>query len=188
MHPIFSIAVLFMLAACASAGSSNLAPFIDIRSANFADMDNLTLCSIYSAHAFRSDEAKDELDRRKVLTEDDWKRVIDHKLYAGMPECAMVAAFGPADQRYLFRDAASGTPLQVEYLYDCVRTQTPDCPYTDVIVLNNKVLSWSAAQTTALLGQGAAPAPIPAASTPSYTGGGSETGGGGGGGGGGSGM
>jgi hypothetical protein len=164
MRGLAAIGVLsivpIVLAACAPSVPSAPVPFIDIRSANFGDMDNLTLCSIFSAHAFRSDEAKDELDRRQALTAEDWQRVIDHKLYAGMSECAMVAAFGPADQRYLFRDAVSGNALQIEYFYDCVRTHIPDCLYADVIVLDSKVHSWSPAQSTSLLGQSAeAPAP-----------------------------
>jgi len=158
MRGIFIAAVLG-LAACAPA-LPTVQP-IDLRVADFGSLDNLTLCAIFSSHVIRSDQAKDELDRRHALSVEDWQKVIAHTLYVGMPECAVVAAFGPADQRYLFKDGGTGRVVQTQYLFDCVRARTPECPYTDVIVVDDKVLSWSAAKSTALLSAASAtPAPI----------------------------
>jgi hypothetical protein len=143
-----------LLAACLGLGAllagCETGPSFDVYRANFAVTDNDTLCTIYGTNAPRYAEAKHELERRGVFSPEDWARIDRRELYKGEPECGLRAAFGLAAKRYVFVDDATGQELQREYFYACKDSKVPDCPYTDIVTVNGRVVSWSAASGTAI--------------------------------------
>jgi hypothetical protein len=128
------------LASCSSSVNS-----VDLRTANMAALDNRMLCTVYGVRGFRSDEAAREIEKRNIFSADDWRLVIERQLYRGMSACGLFAAFGVTQKQYVFKDNDSGQILQEQVIYDCRAAKVPDCPFTSIVLVDDKVVSWTAA-------------------------------------------
>lgn len=134
----------------AAAGCTSAETGFDLRTANFAVTDTDILCAVYSTDDPRAAEAGRELERRGVFTSEDWQRVKRRELYKGQSECGLLAAFGLAEKRFVFEDANTGRVLQRQFFYSCKSAKVPDCPYTDIVMQDGRVVSWSAAASAGL--------------------------------------
>ena len=134
-----------LLGACAAD-----APF-DAGLPDLAAADAATLCTIVGLDAYRADDATKELEKRGVFSADDWRHINGHQLYQGMSECGVLAAFGPIATRYVFKEGNSGKIVQQQFVYACAAAKVPECPFTNVVMVDGKVVSWSAAETADLL-------------------------------------
>lgn len=123
-------------------------PTFDVYSANFAVTKSDTLCAIYGTNSPRMWEARQELERRGVFSAEDWARIGRRELYKGQSECGLLAAFGLASKRYVFVDDKTGAVLQRQFFYDCKSSNVPDCPFTDIVTENDRVMAWSPAQSS----------------------------------------
>lgn len=56
------------------------------------DMDDQSLCSYYNR--YQTTEARKEIIRRDLLTEEQWNLVEDRKIQMGMPEIALICSWG----------------------------------------------------------------------------------------------
>lgn len=68
-----------------------------------------------------------------------------------MSECGVLAAFGPIATRYGFKEGNSGKIVQQQFVDACAAAKVPKCPFTDVVMVDGKVVSWPAAETADLL-------------------------------------
>jgi hypothetical protein len=133
------------LASCSPSVNS-----VDLRTANMAALDNRMLCTVYGVRGFRSDEAAREIEKRNLFSTDDWRLVIERQLYRGMSACGLFAAFGVSQKQYVFKDNDSGQVLQEQLFFNCRVAKVPDCPFTSIVLVDDKVISWSAASGVAL--------------------------------------
>ena len=133
------------LASCTQSVNS-----VDLRTANIAALDNRMLCTVYGVRGYRADEAAREIENRHLFSTDDWRLVIERKLYQGMSACGLFAAFGVSQKQYVFKDSDSGQLLQEQFFYDCRVAKVPECPFTSIVLVDDKVVSWSAASSIGL--------------------------------------
>jgi hypothetical protein len=128
------------LVSCSSSVNS-----VDLRTANMAALDDRMICTVYGVRGFRADEAAREIEKRNIFSTDDWRLVIERQLYRGMSACGLFAAFGVTQKQYVFKDNDSGRILQEQVIYDCRVAKVPDCPFTSIVLVDDKVVSWTAA-------------------------------------------
>jgi len=102
---------------------------------------DLEICQsygVYSRGAWSShaESYKQEIERRKLLSQDDWDTVAQRKIKRGMSQCAMYASWGRPDREN--RSVGSwGTHIQ--HIFNSGYTYIkPTYVYTE----NGKVTSW----------------------------------------------
>lgn len=133
---ILAILLLITMAGCSTATVHK--PFA-VNTADFATATDINLCAVYGYGWSRADEAKEELVKRHVFTADEWQDIEKQQIKPGMSLCAVFAAFTNSCAKYNETKDSQGNVVK-ELIYVCSEGRAPLCPYTQVILNNDKVI------------------------------------------------
>lgn len=98
---------------------------------NVKDKD---LCAAYGME--RKEKLKTEMERRTLLTDDEWKLVEKKQIEVGMSICALFASWGPPNRQQKF---SGSWGIHIQYIYGSYsESGTPTFVNTE----NGSVTSW----------------------------------------------
>jgi len=107
-----------------------------------ASLDDRSLCIAYEGatrHGFITQHIVAEINRRGLLSEEEWIFVNRGNLYQGMRLCGVYAAWGAPENQVVFKDAFKSKPDRLQLMYKLwanARKMT-------VIVEDDLIESWS---------------------------------------------
>lgn len=119
-----------------------LLPGCSVTTARLAGLSDLDICrgfGVYS-HWIVSDSLaqgyKQEMERRKLLTPEEWTLAADQRIQKGMSQCALYASWGQPVREY--RSEQDGN-VQIRHVYRMGWNMWPGSVFTK----NGKVDGWS---------------------------------------------
>jgi hypothetical protein len=80
----------------------------------------------------------DELQKRNVITDDEWWLIADHKIQVGMSELALLASWGSPGLYGAINRTATSAGVQIQWVY----RNCQGCRTRYVYTQDGKVVSW----------------------------------------------
>lgn len=127
-----------ILAACATSPRQES---FNVTTADFSTAKTDDLCIVYGFRWNRSQEARAELTRRNIFTDDEWKLIEAKKVIPGLSECGMKAAYPQIIAKYYFHKDANSNLIGKDIVYSCEKAPVPYCPFTKVEIREGKVFA-----------------------------------------------
>jgi hypothetical protein len=134
---VFTLILVCLIAGCVTPQAPEHS--FAVNTADFTTATDLNLCTVYGYGWSRAQEAKDELVKRNVFTASQWPSIEHQKIEPGMSLCAVFAAFANSCAKYTNTKDPKGNDVKV-LIYTCSEGRAPLCPYTEVIIKNDKVI------------------------------------------------
>jgi hypothetical protein len=132
----FVALVLLTIAGCSSMPATN---HFAVNTADFTTASDINLCSVYGYGWNRAEEAKQELVHRNFFTTEELQNIKQRQIKPGMTLCAVYAAYTNSCAKYAVTKDAQGNEIK-ELIYDCSEGRVPFCPFTQVMLKNDKVI------------------------------------------------
>lgn len=115
------------------------------KSFNMSDMsknDDIGVCTIYGMRVNGSGLAKQEIIKRGLFSDTDWKFIQQGKIKLGMSECGLLAAYGLKGRKSqsFLRNNATKKLISKSYRFDCKESRSTICPQTEIVIKNDKIV------------------------------------------------
>lgn len=135
---LLSLSTFFLLTGCGA--SSEPKQFI-VDSANFSTAKNEDLCSVYGFRLNRAYEAKEELIKRNIFTQNEWNLIDNRHVIQGMSKCGVLAAYPTRVVKYQYSKDTQGNVIGESWTLSCQDAPLAYCPFTKIEFRNNKVIA-----------------------------------------------
>ena len=130
---------IFLFMGCSQVSNPKPKTF-NINTADFSKATNEQLCEIFGYRNNRAYDAKKELLKRNIFTQEEWKLIQERKIKIGMTECGLLASYG-LEGRYKMNYTTQDKKLiSKSYFYKCKKSYSNICPYVEIKIKNNKIV------------------------------------------------
>ena len=115
------------------------------KSINMSDMsknDDIGVCIVYGMRMNGSGLAQQEIIKRGLFSDTDWKLIQQGKIKLGMSECGLLAAYGlnGRKSRSFTKNNETNELISKSYKFDCKESRSTICPQTEIVIKNDRIV------------------------------------------------